>query len=110
MQYQLDGNIIEADDEGFLMNMPDWSSDLASVIAREDGIELSENHWEVIRFLRDYYDEFQIAPAVRIMIKAIRKSFGPEKGNSIYLYELFPDGPAVQGCKIAGLPKPTRCI
>jgi tRNA 2-thiouridine synthesizing protein E len=59
---------------------------------------------------RNYYEEYQIAPAVRVLIKAIKKSLGPDKGNSKYLYELFPYGPAKQACKIAGLPKPTGCI
>ena len=60
------------------------------------------NHWEVVNFLRKYYEEYQIAPAVRVLTKAIGKQLGPEKGNSQYLYELFPYGPAKQACKIAG--------
>ena len=76
-------------------------------MAKLDNAELSSAHWEVINFLREYYDEYQIAPAVRVLTKAIGKTLGPEKGNSQYLYELFPYGPAKQACKIAGLPKPT---
>ncbi len=110
MAYQQAGKTIITDDEGFLTEMSDWNTELAEIIAQADGIEMTENHWEVVNFLRDYYAEYQIAPAVRILIKSIREQFGPDKGNSIYLYELFPGGPAVQGCKIAGLPKPTRCI
>jgi hypothetical protein len=68
---------------------------------------MTDQHWEVINFLRDYYNEFQIAPAVRVLTKAIGKKLGPEKGTSQYLYDLFPYGPAKQACKIAGLPKPT---
>ena len=60
--------------------------------------------------LRDYYEEYQIAPAVRVLTKAIKKKLGADKGNSKYLYELYPYGPAKQACKIAGLPKPTGCI
>ena len=71
---------------------------------------MTENHWEVINFLRDYYEEYQVAPAVRVLTKAIKKTLGPEKGNSQYLYGLFPAGPATQACKIAGLPKPTGCV
>ncbi len=62
--------------------------------------ELTENHWEVINFLREYYEEYQIAPAVRVLTKAIGKKLGKDKGNSKYLYELFPYGPAKQACKI----------
>ena len=72
--------------------------------------ELTENHWEVINFLRSYYEEYQIAPAVRVLTKAIGKKLGKDKGNSKYLYELFPYGPAKQACKYAGLPKPTGCV
>ena len=71
---------------------------------------MTEQHWEVVNFLREYYNEYQIAPAVRVLTKAIGKKLGPDKGNSKYLYELFPYGPAKQACKIAGLPKPTGCI
>lgn len=100
----------EVDEEGYLVNLADWTEEIAVEIAKTEEIDLSENHWEVVNFLREYYDEFQIAPAVRVLTKAIGKKFGKEKGNSKYLYELFPYGPAKQACKIAGLPKPTGCI
>ena len=64
----------------------------------------------VIEILREYYEEYQIAPAVRVLTKAIGKKLGADKGNSKYLYELFPYGPAKQACKYAGLPKPTGCV
>ena len=83
---------------------------LGAKMAKADGTELSENHWEVINFLREYYEEYQIAPAVRVLTKAIGKKLGKDKGNSKYLYELFPYGPAKQACKYAGLPKPTGCV
>ena len=79
-------------------------------MAKEDDCDLSEHHWEVINFLREYYDEYQIAPAVRVLTKPIWKKLRNDKGNSKYLYELFPDGPAKQACKYAGLPKPTGCV
>ena len=82
------------------------SKDVAKEIAKGENVEMSDNHWEVVNFLRQYYDEYQIAPAVRVLTKAIGKQLGPEKGNSQYLYELFPYGPAKQACKIGGLPKP----
>ena len=104
------GKSIETDEEGYLVNLSDWSEDVASEIAKGENIDMSESHWEVVNFLRDYYNEFQVAPAVRVLTKAIGKKLGPEKGNSKYLYELFPYGPAKQACKIAGLPKPTGCV
>jgi len=104
------GNSVEVDEEGYLTNINDWDKDVAGELAKSENIEMTESHWEVIEFLREYYNEYQIAPAVRVLTKAIGKKLGPEKGNSKYLYELFPYGPAKQACKIAGLPKPTGCI
>lgn len=100
----------ETDQDGYLVNPRQWNEDLAEEIARQEEILLTSQHWEVINFVRDYYEEFRIAPAIRVLIKAIGKKLGPDKGNSIYLYELFPKGPALQACKIAGLPKPTGCV
>ena len=110
MAIEINGKTVETDEEGYILNLAEWDEDIAGVLAEEEGIEMSENHWEVVNFLRDYYDEYQIAPAVRVLTKAIGKKLGPDKGNSKYLYELFPYGPAKQACKIAGLPKPTGCV
>ncbi len=110
MSVELNNIRYPTDEEGYLDNLSDWSEALADAMAKKDGYALSENHWEVIRFLREYYQEYQIAPAVRILTKAIGRRLGKEKGNSKYLYELFPYGPAKQACKYAGLPKPTGCI
>jgi len=107
---EINGKSLETDEEGYLVNLSDWTEDTAQFLAQQENVELSPNHWEVINFLREYYTEFQIAPAVRVLTKAIGKKLGPDKGNSQYLYELFPYGPAKQACKIAGLPKPTGCV
>jgi len=110
MGIEVNGTTYETDEEGYLVNLADWNKDIAQAIATSESVEMSENHWEVVNFLREYYDEYQIAPAVRVLTKAIGKQLGEEKGNSKYLYELFPYGPAKQACKIAGLPKPTGCV
>ena len=110
MSLDVNGTIYEVDEEGYLENIRDWSVEVAETMAAKDGTVLTEGHWEVIHFLRDYYEEYQIAPAVRVLTKAIGKRMGKEKGNSKYLYELFPFGPAKQACKYAGLPKPTGCV
>jgi len=107
---ELSGKSYETDEEGYLINLGEWNEEIAAYLAQQEGVNMTEQHWEVINFLRDYYNEFQIAPAVRVLTKAIGKKLGPEKGNSQYLYELFPYGPAKQACKIAGLPKPTGCV
>ena len=98
------------DEEGFLLEIADWTEEIALAMAAEDDIELSSEHWEVINFLREYFEEYEFAPAVRILTKAIAKKLGNDKGNSRYLYSLFPYGPAKQGCRFAGLPKPTGCV
>ncbi len=110
MAYELNGATVDADEEGYLQDIGLWNEDLAGLIAEDEKIEMSEDHWEVVNFLREYYEEYQIAPAVRVLTKAIGKKLGKDKGNSKYLYALFPYGPAKQACKIAGLPKPTGCI
>jgi dissimilatory sulfite reductase related protein len=108
--FDLNGTVYETDEEGYLVNLGDWSEEVANFLARQENIELTENHWQVVNFLREYYTEFQIAPAIRVLTKAIGKKLGADKGNNKYLYELFPYGPAKQACKIAGLPKPTGCV
>ncbi len=110
MAYELNGATIEADEEGYITDLSVWNQDLAKLIAEDENIDMNDEHWEVVNFLRDYYEEYQIAPAVRVLIKAVKKSMGKDKGNNKYLYTLFPYGPAKQACKIAGLPKPTGCV
>ncbi|MBK4716279.1 MULTISPECIES: sulfurtransferase TusE [Tenebrionibacter/Tenebrionicola group] len=104
------GKEVATDGEGYLKNSADWSEELAAAIAEKEGIALSFEHWEVVRFVRDFYLEFNTSPAIRMLVKAVANKFGEEKGNSRYLYRLFPKGPAKQATKIAGLPKPVKCI
>ena len=110
MAYTYKGAVIDTDEAGYLTDISQWNAELAVLIARGEDIEMGDDHWEVVNFLRNYYEEYRIAPAMRVLTRAIRTTLGPDKGNSLYLYELFPDGPAKQACKIAGLPKPTGCI
>mgnify|MGYP001441451331 FL=1 len=110
MDYTVNEQTINADEEGYITDISTWLKDLADTIAETENIDMGDDHWEVVNFLRDYYEEYQIVPAVRVLTKAVKKSLGPDKGNSKYLYELFPYGPAKQACKIAGLPKPTGCV
>ena len=107
---EVNGKSYETDEEGYLVDLGQWNEEVGTYLAQTEGVAMSEQHWEVVNFLRDYYNEFQIAPAVRVLTKAIGKKLGAEKGNSQYLYELFPYGPAKQACKIAGLPTPTGCV
>ena len=107
---EIAGKQVEVDEDGYMTNLDDWNKDIALSMAEKDGIQLSESHWEIINFLRDYYQKYQIAPMIKILVKEVGKVMGPEKGNTKYLYELFPDGPAKQACRYAGLPKPTGCV
>ena len=110
MAYELNGKTFDSDEEGYLVDIASWNEELADLIAKDEEIDMTDEHWEVVNFLRDYYNEYQIAPAVRVLIKAVKKKMGAEKGSNKYMYELFPYGPAKQACKIAGLPKPTGCV
>ncbi|QTF08843.1 sulfurtransferase TusE [Brenneria izadpanahii] len=107
---EFEGRTIETDAQGYLMNSADWNEALASVLAEQEGISLTDAHWEVVRFVRAFYLEFNTSPAIRMLVKAMAQKYGEEKGNSRYLYRLFPKGPAKQATKIAGLPKPVKCI
>ncbi len=104
------GKTLELDGNGYLSNPAEWNIDVANYIAAIEGIQMTEHHWEVVNFLRDYYRQYSVAPQVKILAKEIGHKLGSEKGNSKYLYQLYPCGPAKQACKIAGLPKSTGCI
>ncbi|RHW77115.1 TusE/DsrC/DsvC family sulfur relay protein [Colwellia sp. RSH04] len=104
------GETITTDKHGYLEDHQVWSEDLGTYIAELDGIELTQAHWEVINFVRAFYLTYKTSPAIRALTKAMKAEFGEEKANSRYLYKLFPEGPAKQATKYAGLPKPARCI
>ena len=101
---------IALDERGYLVHADDWDERLATHMAGLDGIALGAEHWAVIRFLRRYHAEFRMAPGMRLLLKALAAELGPEWGQSRRLYQLFPDGPAKQACRYAGLPKPVSCI
>lgn len=97
--------------EGFLENANDWTAEAATVIAKDEHIDLDEKHWEIIRFLRSFYISHEMSPpSNRLFVKSVKEALGEEKGNSIYLMQLFPGTPAKTACRIAGLPRPTNCL
>jgi tRNA 2-thiouridine synthesizing protein E len=102
--YEVNGRIYEVDEDGFLEDPTIWSDDVAKDFALTEAVaDLTEDHWKVVRYLRNYYLEFGIAPMIRKLCK--------ETGFKLnQIYELFPSGPAKGACKIAGLPKPTGCV
>lgn len=103
-------NDIERDKNGYLLDHTLWNRQLAGALADEEKVTMTDAHWEVVKFVRDFYEEFDTSPAIRMLVKAMAKQLGEDKGNSKYLYKLFPKGPAKQATKIAGLPKPAKCI
>jgi tRNA 2-thiouridine synthesizing protein E len=101
---------IETDKEGYLVDLADWSEAVAEQLAANEGISLTDDHWALIQIIRAFYDQFEVSPAMRVLVKHTREQLGEEKGNSIYLLKLFPGSPAKVLAKIAGLPRPTNCL
>ncbi|PJC87970.1 sulfurtransferase TusE [Vibrio sp. HA2012] len=108
--FEYQGKQILTDAEGYLLNVDDWEEGMIDILAKQEGIELTEDHLEIIHFVRNFYQEFKTSPAVRMLVKAVEKEHGSEKGNSKYLFKLFKKGPAKQATKLAGLPKPAKCL
>ena len=104
------GRRIGLDKDGYLLDLADWSEPVAHALAQQEQLELSAEHWEVLHLIRSFYDEFQLSPANRPLIKFIAVKLGPEKGNSLNLNRLFNGTPAKLAAKLAGLPKPTNCL
>lgn len=98
------------DEEGYLLDLSKWDEGLGSDIARSENIELTPEHWEIILLLRRFYQQFEVSPAMRPLVKAVTKELGADKGKSIYLMKLFPGSPPKLAAKIAGLPKPANCL
>ncbi|MEH6445456.1 MAG: TusE/DsrC/DsvC family sulfur relay protein [Oceanospirillaceae bacterium] len=98
------------DQEGYLRDLSLWSKELALTLAKEDHFELTELHWEVIETIREFYHEYQLSPAMRPLVKAMKLKYGAEKGSSIHLMKLFSQSPPKQAARYAGLPKPLNCL
>jgi TusE/DsrC/DsvC family sulfur relay protein len=100
----LAGKPFEVDEDGFIQDPTQWTEEVAKGLAETEGIkELTDEHWKLIRYLRDYYAKFNTAPPVRMVCK--------QTGFELkHIYQLFPSGPAKGACKLAGLPKPTGCV
>jgi tRNA 2-thiouridine synthesizing protein E len=103
MAYTINGVEHETDDQGYLLEAV-YDDEAVRVIAAAEGIELTDNHWAVVNYLRDEYRENGHTPNFRNMLKGVSEIL-PEV-DSKALYDLFPVGPAKQGCKVAGLPQP----
>ena len=97
-------HLIDTDTEGYLRNLDDWSVPFAEALAREEKLELTPAHWEVIRFLRSYWQEHGVQAQVRVMIRHFTAKWGSELGSNHHLHTMFPvGGPQKQGNRLAGL-------
>jgi len=95
---------LDVDEDGFIQVPDQWDEEVANALAKTEGVdEMTEKHWKLVNYLREYYMEFGVAPMIRKLCKAT--GF---KLNEIY--DMFPSGPAKGACKVAGLPKPTGCV
>ena len=97
------------DEQGHLSNSDDWDPCFVEQCAIEDGLELSLDHWVVIFLMRDYYEEYQLCIAIRVLAKKVKTRLGDNKGTHSFLWSLFPNGPTTQGGKYAGLPSFRGC-
>lgn len=96
--------------EGYLCDYLTWNEAIATHISCEEQLELTDAHWAVIRFFRQFYLEYRLTPPMRVLTKALAPELGESSGLSVRLQLLFPGGLAKQASKLAGLPKPVRCI
>jgi tRNA 2-thiouridine synthesizing protein E len=101
---------IARDNEGYLLDPSQWSEQLAGVIAAEENIDLSDDHWHIIRFIRSHYETTQVVAETRALLKHLKQTMDAEKATRKYVYQLFPYGYGQQACKIAGMRKPLKLM
>jgi tRNA 2-thiouridine synthesizing protein E len=108
---ELPGNLkVAVDEKGYLLNWLDWTPEVARFMAAADGVNLGDDHWAVLKIFREYFEQYEIEPPMRALVRLTREMLGEEKGNSRYLYRLFPAGPGIQACRYSGLPRPVSCV
>ena len=108
MAIEFEGKTVETTANGYLADTSDWSEALAAVIAADEGVELTDKHWDVINYLREeYFENRENQPNTRAIVKAMSDAWG-EKIKQGDLYQLFPGDPSKQGGRIAGLPESRR--
>ena len=101
---EVDGKTILTDQEGYIQNMDDWSEGFVEALAEREGLVLTDEHWEIIEFLRNYHQEHGVQAPVRDMLKHFKQAWGEEFATKHYLHEIFPKGgPQKQGNRLAGI-------
>jgi tRNA 2-thiouridine synthesizing protein E len=95
------------DIEGYIVNPEDWNQDLARQLAAEENLELSEDYWLILEFMRKYWLEHRVTPDVRHVVEYLVDERGYKKKEAKkHLFDLFPYGYVKQACKIAGMQRP----
>ncbi len=108
--FEFNGKQIPLYSTGNLQHMADWNETMAEALAHKEGIQLTDEHWTILNFMRRFYFKYGIAPMVKVLIRHMAEELGPDQANKDHMYQLFPGGPARQGSRIAGLPAPQGCI
>ena len=109
MALEVNGQTIATTDNGYLENANDWNEDIGQAIADAEGIEMTERHWDVVKYLRDeHFNNNGSEPNERTILKEMGTLWGEKRLSSKVMYEMFPQMPSKQGRKIAGLPQSTR--
>ncbi len=101
---------IEKDNEGYLLDPQEWNESLAAQIADHEGIDLTDHHWMIIQFIRDFYESYQSVPELRKTLSHLKNVIGKEQATRKFVYHLFPYGYGQQACKIAGMRKPLKLM
>lgn len=105
-----DGRQIALDKDGYLRELADWDESVAAELAASEGIALTDAHWEIIRYVQDFYRDTGLSPATRPLVRLVAQRGGAAKGKSIYLMKLFGGKPALMVSRLAGLPRPANCF
>jgi tRNA 2-thiouridine synthesizing protein E len=106
----VNGEIVELDNEGYLLEPKDWNLTIAGELAHRLGIAMTDDHWFVVNYVRDHFEQTGCVPEARHALKAMREQLGREKATRKYLYRLFPWGYGQMACKIAGMRKPLKLL
>ena len=106
----MNANLPPTDEEGFLLDPSDWNKSLAETLAKQERIEMTEEHWMVVDYVRDYFEQRESVPELRVVMKHLKEALGEQKATRRYVYQLFPFGYGQQACKIAGMRKPRKLM
>lgn len=110
MSIEFEGKSIPTDDEGYLLNVADWTPQLRDFMANQMGLTLTDAHLLVLDIVREYYQKYDTTPPMRGLIKLLKTAGHTDLASSVALARLFPEGAAKCAAKLAGLPKPVKCI